>query len=101
MALYNPLLEREITPVRAVRVTAGATWAKRAFGVAKRVTFSSTADATCVLAKDAASAESSVIAEAVISAAGGPKSVVMLEDYAGDIFVHTLTATALLQIQYD
>ena len=97
---YKPLLDKEVTPVRATRVTAGATWLKRNFGVARRVTLSATADCSCILAKDAASAEASIITEVNVSA-GGSRHFTLLENYAGDVYVHTLTAKCLVHCEYE
>jgi hypothetical protein len=89
--------------VRQTRVTAGVTWAFRGYGgCISRVTFTSTADATCILSNKDDSAEGSRIAEVTISAGGSnPRQIVLLENHAGDLFVHTLTAKALVHIQYD
>lgn len=100
MAYTTPLLDEEITPVRAVQVTAGATWLKRNFGVARRVTFNFTADATCILANKSDSAEGSQISVANVSA-GGTRSIVLLENYAGNIYVHTLTAKCYVFCEYE
>lgn len=91
MAYTVPLLDQEIVPVRATRVTAAATWLKRNFGVARRVSFQTTADATCILANKSDSAEGSEISKVQLSAAGS-RSIVLLENYAGNIYVHTLGA---------
>jgi|SRR5574343_1242208 len=91
MAYTTPLLDSEIVPVRATRVTAGATWLKRNFGVARRVSFQTTADGTCVLANKSDSAEGSIISNVSLSA-DGSRSIVLLENYAGNVYVHTLGA---------
>lgn len=99
MAYTDPLLDSEITPVRATRVTAGATWLKRNFGVARRVTLHATADCTCILANSSNSAEGSQIANVNVSA-GGSRSYLLLEDYAGNVYVHTLTAACFVFCEY-
>lgn len=100
MAYTSPLLDSEITPVRATRLTAGGTWLKRNFGMASRVTLYASADCTCILSNKSDSAEGSQIANINLSA-GGSRSVVLLENYAGNIYVHTLTNGCYVLCSYD
>lgn len=95
-------LDKMITRVRKQRVTASETWINRKTGdVIRSVVFSSTADASVVLANSNDSAEGSIVAQASISAGvTGNRVIVLLEDFAGDLYCHTLTSKALVHVIY-
>jgi len=95
-------LPRTYPKARETRITAGTTWAFRGYGgCISKVVFTSTADATCILSNKDDSAEASRVAEVTLSAGSNPRQITVLENHAGDLFVHTLTAKALVHIQYD
>jgi hypothetical protein len=84
------------------RVTAGTTWAFRGVGgKIRKVVMSYTADGTVILSRKDDSAEASRIFELQVSAGANQRYVTCLEDYAGNLFVHTLTAKNLLHITYE
>lgn len=90
------------TPVRKTRVTAGTTWAFRDNGgLIKKMVMTYTADGTVIISSKDDSAEASRIFELQVSAGANRRYVTLLEDYAGAVFVHTLTAKNLIHVQYD
>lgn len=96
------LVAKQITPVRKTRVTAGTTWAFRNNGgVIRKATMSYTADGTVIVSYKDDSAEATRLFELQVSAGANRRYVTLLEDYAGELFVHTLTAKNLIHIQYE
>lgn len=85
--------------VMLTQVTAGSTWASRGNTIEKAY-FTWTADCSLVLSKDASSAEASIIYRANLSAGSTIRTTEVLQNYAGNLYVHTLTAKTILNITY-